>query len=73
MDQLNRLAEYGVTDRAALDGVLDSQWAGVLSTVVDGEPLAVPMLYARDGDRCSCTARPARERCARSRPARRRS
>ncbi|MEP9362904.1 pyridoxamine 5'-phosphate oxidase family protein [Nocardioides sp. CN2-186] len=51
MDELHRLAEYGVTDRATLDAVLDSQWAGVLSTVVDGEPLAVPMLYARDGDR----------------------
>ena len=49
--RLNRLPEYGVTERAALDALLDSQWAGVLSTVVDGEPLAVPMLYARDGDR----------------------
>jgi uncharacterized protein len=37
--------------RAALDQLLDSQWAGVLSTVADGEPLAVPLLYARDGDR----------------------
>jgi nitroimidazol reductase NimA-like FMN-containing flavoprotein (pyridoxamine 5'-phosphate oxidase superfamily) len=49
--ELHRLPEYGVTDRAALDALLDSQWAGVLSTVVAGEPLAVPMLYARDGDR----------------------
>lgn len=51
MTELNRLAEYGVTDRAELDAFLDSQWAGVLSTVADGQPLAVPMLYARDGDR----------------------
>ena len=51
MTELNRLPEKGVTDRAALDALLDSQWAGVLSTVVDGGPLAVPMLYARDGDR----------------------
>ena len=51
MTELHRLAEYGVTDRAALDSLLDSQWAGVLSTVADGMPLAVPMLYARDGDR----------------------
>lgn len=50
-DRLHRLAEYGVTGRAALDELLDSQWAGVLSTVADGQPLAVPMLYARDGDR----------------------
>lgn len=48
---LNRLPELGVPDRAALDALLDSQWAGVLSCVADGEPLAVPMLYARDGDR----------------------
>lgn len=40
-----------MTERAALDAFLDSQWAGVLSCVADGEPLAVPMLYARDGDR----------------------
>ena len=49
--RLNRLPEYGVTDRAVLDELLDSQWAGVLSTVAEGAPLAVPMLYARDGDR----------------------
>lgn len=51
MTRLNRLSEYGVTDRAVLDELLDSQWAGVLSTVTDGGPLAVPLLYARDGDR----------------------
>jgi hypothetical protein len=51
VDQLNRLAEYGVTDRAALDALLDAQWVGVLSTLADGRPLAVPLLYARDGDR----------------------
>ncbi|WP_395690416.1 pyridoxamine 5'-phosphate oxidase family protein [Nocardioides sp.] len=51
MTSLHRLPELGVDDRAALDALLDSQWAGVLSTVADGEPLAVPMLHARDGDR----------------------
>ena len=51
MTQLNRFPEQGVTARAALDALLDSQWAGVLSCVADGMPLAVPMLYARDGDR----------------------
>lgn len=40
-----------MSDRAALDAFLDSQWAGVLSTVAGGEPVAVPLLYARDGDR----------------------
>lgn len=51
MTELHRLPELGVTDRAALDALLDSQWAGVLSCVADGEPLAVPMLYAREQDR----------------------
>ncbi len=51
MTALNRFPELGVPDRAALDALLDSQWAGVLCCVADGEPLAVPMLYARDGDR----------------------
>ncbi len=51
MDQLNRLPEQGVAERDRLDRFLDTQWAGVLATVVDDEPLAVPMLFARDGDR----------------------
>ena len=51
MTALNRFPELGVPDRDALDALLDSQWAGVLSCVADGLPLAVPMLYARDGDR----------------------
>lgn len=51
MTELNRLPEQRVRDRAALDAFLDSQWAGVLSTVADGQPLAVPLLYARVGDR----------------------
>ena len=51
MTELNRFPEQGVTDRAALDALLDSQLAGVLACIADGEPLAVPMLYARDGDR----------------------
>src|SRR5688500_12590509 len=48
---VHRLADQAVTARAALDALLDSQWVGVLSCVADGAPLAVPMLYARDGDR----------------------
>ncbi len=50
-DRLGRLTEYAVTDRARLDALLDEQWFGILSTVADGLPWAVPMLYARDGDR----------------------
>lgn len=38
------------TDRAALDELLDEAKVGTLSTVVDGLPWSVPMLFARDGD-----------------------
>jgi nitroimidazol reductase NimA-like FMN-containing flavoprotein (pyridoxamine 5'-phosphate oxidase superfamily) len=51
VDRLQRFPEQGVTDRASLNALLDSQWMGVLSCVVDGRPLAVPMLYARADDR----------------------
>ncbi|OZC33238.1 pyridoxamine 5'-phosphate oxidase family protein [Gordonia polyisoprenivorans] len=37
-------------DRALLDEVLDSVLVGTLSTVVDGWPWSVPLLFARDGD-----------------------
>lgn len=48
---LHRHADRQQTDRAALDQLLDGELVGTLSTVVDGEPLVVPMLFARDGDR----------------------
>ena len=51
IDRLTRHRERGSDERAALDALLDSEWTGVLATVVDGEPWAVPMLYVRDGDR----------------------
>lgn len=52
MDRLTRHPERGSSDRADLDALLDSQWYGTLSTLTsDGQPWAVPMLYARDGDR----------------------
>ncbi|MCZ0910919.1 pyridoxamine 5'-phosphate oxidase family protein [Gordonia amicalis] len=38
------------TDRAALDELLDEAKVGTLSTVVDGLPWSVPMLFARDGN-----------------------
>jgi len=43
-DRLTRHRERGSDERAALDALLDSEWTGVLATVVDGEPWAVPML-----------------------------
>lgn len=48
---LNRHPERGRTDRRSLDEVLDAYPVGTLSTVVDGRPWVVPMLFARDGDR----------------------
>lgn len=50
-EQLNRHRERGSADRADLDAILDDVLAGTLSTVVDGAPWVVPMLFARDGDR----------------------
>ncbi len=49
--RLTRKPERGAADRAALDSLLDEVLAGTLSTVVDGRPWVVPMLFARDGDR----------------------
>lgn len=48
---LHRHKERGSTERAVLDAILDDVLAGTLSTVVDGEPWVVPMLFARQGDR----------------------
>lgn len=51
-DQVNRHRERARQDRADLDAVLDAgHHVGTLSTVVDGRPWVVPMLYGRDGDR----------------------
>jgi len=48
---VRRKPERSPSDRAALDRVLDTVLAGTLCTVVDDAPWAVPMLFARDGDR----------------------
>jgi uncharacterized protein len=51
-DEINRHSERARHDRADLDAVLDAgNHIGTLSTVVDGRPWVVPMLYGRDGDR----------------------
>jgi len=50
-DEVNRHRERARTERAVLDAVLDAGVVGTLSTVVDGRPWVVPMLYARLGDR----------------------
>ena len=48
---LHRHKERGSSERATLDAILDDVLAGTLSTVVNGEPWVVPMLFARQGDR----------------------
>jgi hypothetical protein len=40
-----------VDDRAALDAVLDAGRVAHVAVVTDGQPLVVPVAYARDGDR----------------------
>jgi hypothetical protein len=50
-ERLGRHVERGRSERAELDALLDEVLAGTLSTVVDGRPWVVPMLFARDGDR----------------------
>ncbi len=48
---INRHRERARNRRAELDAVLDAIPFGTLSTVVDGRPWVVPMLFARLGDR----------------------
>jgi uncharacterized protein len=51
-NQINRHSERARTGRAGLDAVLDAGYhVGTLSTVADGRPWVVPMLYGRAGDR----------------------
>lgn len=48
---LTRIPDRAQGDRAALDALLDEVLIGTLSTVVDGLPWVVPMLFARIGNR----------------------
>ena len=52
LDDLTRMKERRAEDRAELDRLLDEVLVGTLATVTtDGRPWAVPMLFARLGDR----------------------
>lgn len=51
LTRVHRHPERGSAERSRLDALLDDELVGTLSTVVDGEPWAVPLLFARDGDR----------------------
>src|SRR5882757_7014251 len=51
-NQINRHRERSRDERAELDAVLDAgHHIGTLSTVADGRPWVVPLLYGRAGDR----------------------
>jgi nitroimidazol reductase NimA-like FMN-containing flavoprotein (pyridoxamine 5'-phosphate oxidase superfamily) len=51
-DQINRHPERARSEREDLYAVLDAgHHVGTLSTVLDGRPWVVPMLYGRAGDR----------------------
>jgi nitroimidazol reductase NimA-like FMN-containing flavoprotein (pyridoxamine 5'-phosphate oxidase superfamily) len=49
--RVRRLPDKAVTDRAGLDAVLDAGRIGHLAIAADGQPYALPVAYARDGDR----------------------
>jgi len=52
LDDLTREKDRRVDERAVLDELLDEVLVGTLATVTtDSRPWAVPMLFARDGDR----------------------
>jgi nitroimidazol reductase NimA-like FMN-containing flavoprotein (pyridoxamine 5'-phosphate oxidase superfamily) len=48
---IRRLPERGVEDREAIYAILDEGLVCHAAYVVDGRPVVIPTLYARDGDR----------------------
>ena len=48
--ELTRMRHRAVTDRAALDALLDEVHLGHFALVVDGHPVVLPIAVARDGD-----------------------
>jgi nitroimidazol reductase NimA-like FMN-containing flavoprotein (pyridoxamine 5'-phosphate oxidase superfamily) len=49
--EITRLRELAVTERAALDSLLDTARVGHVGLVDDGYPLVIPTAIAREGDR----------------------
>ena len=47
---LRRLPERGSYDREVIDAILDEGWVCHVGIVVEGSPIVIPTLYARDGD-----------------------
>ncbi|GAB3707456.1 pyridoxamine 5'-phosphate oxidase family protein [Mariniluteicoccus flavus] len=51
LDRMTRYPDRSSTDRDDLNRLLDEQFVGTLSSVVDGMPWSLPLLFVRDGDR----------------------
>lgn len=49
--RVRRIPELQRLERAELDAVLDAGMVAHLAIVDDGQPLAIPLAYVRDGDR----------------------
>ena len=49
--RVHRLRERQVRDRAVLDEILDTGLVAHVALCFDGEPVVLPVAYARDGDR----------------------
>lgn len=50
-NQVRQLREKAVYDRATVHGILDAGLVAHVAFVQDGDPVVVPMLYGRDGER----------------------
>jgi nitroimidazol reductase NimA-like FMN-containing flavoprotein (pyridoxamine 5'-phosphate oxidase superfamily) len=48
--RVRRRSGRGRYDREAIEAILDEGLVGHVAFAVDGQPYAIPMLYARDGD-----------------------
>lgn len=48
--ELRRHPERAVAEREGIDAILDEALVGHVGVVVDGAPVVIPMLFARDGD-----------------------
>ncbi|MDX1518192.1 MAG: pyridoxamine 5'-phosphate oxidase family protein, partial [Woeseiaceae bacterium] len=50
-NQVRQLREKASYDRATVHGILDAGIVAHVAFIQDGNPVVVPMLYGRDGER----------------------
>jgi uncharacterized protein len=58
-NRVRRHAERGRYDRTSVETILDSAFHGHLAFIEDGQPVAIPMLYVRDGEQLYLHGAPA--------------